>query len=169
MDEFNAIFREATANVSADYFRLPVVDSPAVYRERLYCYELYHQLRLRWPTESRYRLNGEIDKRSHRYFAEDAWAPKPDFLIHVPGSDDNSIVIVKTVDNLRNNEVLKDLDTLNQFMERAGYRRGIHLVFGTTAAATLDVLQRAGLDINQLRGVELWGHSEVGLPAERAA
>ena len=116
MDEFDAIFRAATANISPEYFRLTVVCSPAIYRERVYCYELYHQLRLRWPEDSRYRLNGEIDKRGHPYFMEDRWAPKPDFLIHVPESNDNFLIVeVKTLDNLGRNEVMKDFGTLRRF------------------------------------------------------
>jgi hypothetical protein len=37
------------------------------YRERVYCYELYHQMRRRWPLNCEYSLNGEVDKRGHPY------------------------------------------------------------------------------------------------------
>ena len=168
MNGFDDIFREATANISQEYFYLPVVWSPPIYRERVYCYELYHQLRRLWPEDSRYRLNGEIDKRGHPYFREDGWAPKPDLLVHVPGSHDNYAVIeAKTVDNLRSQEVLKDIDTLARFTDDVGYVRGIHLVFGASATETLDVLHRAKIDVGQLGRIEFWGQPEPGLAAER--
>lgn len=149
---------------------MPVHESPGVYRERVYCYELYHQLRLRWPSDCPYRLNGEIDKRGHPYFADDGWSPKPDFLIHVPGSGDNLLIIeVKTADSLQRRDVLKDLDTLHQFIRRAGYRRAMHLVFGAAATETMDALSRAGLDRETFPEVEFWGHSKPGLPAEPLA
>jgi hypothetical protein len=170
MDGFDNIFREATANISREYFLLPVVRSPAIYRERVYCYELYHQLRRRWPEDERYRLNGEIDKRGHPYFTEDRWAPKPDLLVHVPGSHDNYAVIeVKTADNLRNREVLKDIETLVRFTNDVGYVRGIHLVFAASATETLDVLRRAKIDPGTLGRIEFWGQVEPGMAAEQSA
>ena len=169
MDGFDNIFREATANISREYFLLPVVWSPDIYRERVYCYELYHQLRRRWPDDCRYRLNGEIDKRGHPYFREDDWAPKPDLLVHVPGSHDNYAVIeVKTANNLRNQEVLKDIDTLARFTQDVGYVRGIHLVFGASATETLDLLLHGKADPKALGRVEFWGQVALGVAAERA-
>jgi hypothetical protein len=169
MDGFDDIFREATANISREYFLLPVVWSPSIYRERVYCYELYHQLRRHWPEETTpYRLNGEIDKRGHPYFTEDDWSPKPDLLVPVPGSHNNYAVIeVKTADNLRNREVLKDIDTLTRFINEAGYARGIHLVFGASATETLDLLSRAKIDPDRLGRLEFWGQPEPRVAAER--
>jgi len=170
MDEFDGILRQATASIAPEYFRLPVVGGAVVFRERVYCYELYHQLRLLWPKDCGFRLNGEVDKRSHPYFAENGWAPKPDFLIHAPGSNNNYLVIeVKSVDSLMSGGVLKDLSTLGRFKAEAGYRRAMHLVFGTTGAAMLEVVRRAALDPERVRGIEFWGHPEPGRAAEPAA
>jgi hypothetical protein len=170
MDGFDTIFHRATVSISPEYFQLPIVGGSAVFRERVYCYELYHQLRLLWPRDSGYRLNGEVDKRSHPYFVENDWAPKPDFIVHAPGSNDNYLVIeVKTVDGLTTKEVLKDLHTLARFRAEAGYRRAIHLAFGSSGAATLNLLRRAELDASALGGIEFWGHPEPRRPAERAA
>src|SRR5258706_11989513 len=93
MKELNEILREATAGIEADYYRLSIDGGPSIYRERVYCYELYHQMRLRWPARCKFRINGEIDKRSHPYFVNDASGPKPDLLVHVPGSGDNHAII----------------------------------------------------------------------------
>ena len=38
--------QDATAAIGEEYFRLPIHGSDPAYRERVYCYELYHQTRL---------------------------------------------------------------------------------------------------------------------------
>ena len=45
MDELTQILEQATAAIASEYFRLPVWNADPVYRERVYCYELYHQMR----------------------------------------------------------------------------------------------------------------------------
>ena len=40
----------AVSRIAHGYFQLPVADADALYRERVYCYELYHQLRCLWET-----------------------------------------------------------------------------------------------------------------------
>ena len=68
MDGFNKILQAATAMVPKEYFLLSLHGADPIYRERVYCYELYHQLRCLWPAETPYRLNGEVDKRNHHIF-----------------------------------------------------------------------------------------------------
>jgi hypothetical protein len=95
MHELDDILLQATAAISGEYFLLPVHGADPVHRERVYCYELYHQMRLRWPApeDCTYRLNGEIDKGGHPYFGSERVKPKPDLLVHVPGTGDNYAVI----------------------------------------------------------------------------
>jgi hypothetical protein len=64
MEQFTQILREATAAIPPEYFLLPIHGGDSVYRERVYCYEFYHQMRRLWPPDCPYRLNGEVDKRS---------------------------------------------------------------------------------------------------------
>ncbi len=59
-------FRMAASHVPKEYFQLPVmgVEEP-IYRERVYCYELYHHLRKAWPQSlALYSLSGEIEEGS---------------------------------------------------------------------------------------------------------
>lgn len=124
MDELSGLLADAAAAVAPEYFHLPIHGSDPVYRERVYCYELYHQLRLRWPAASPYRLNGEIDKRAHPYFADGA-APKPDLLVHEPGTGRNHAIFeVKSLHGQADGTV-KDLDTLCRFRHDTGYERAI--------------------------------------------
>lgn len=68
MEQLTRILAEATASVGPEYFLLPIDGADPIYRERVYCYELYHQMRRRWPDDRRYILNGEVDKSAHPYF-----------------------------------------------------------------------------------------------------
>ena len=46
IERFLKLLIEATARVPLHYFQLPVAErEDPIYRERVYCYELYHQLR----------------------------------------------------------------------------------------------------------------------------
>lgn len=65
MDELGTILSEAAGAVDAMYFQLNIDGGDPVYRERVYCYELYHQMRCRWPSDGQFYLNGEVDKSAH--------------------------------------------------------------------------------------------------------
>lgn len=119
------------------------------------------------PTRSQRR---DRQARGHHYSREDGGAPKSDLLIHVPGSDENYAVIeVKTVDNLRKREIIKDIGTLAQLTNDLGYARGIHLVFGAPATETLDVLHRSEVNPQGFGRIEFWGQAEPGVAAERSS
>jgi hypothetical protein len=58
---FAGMLATDSARIEADYFQLPLADADAVYRVRVYCYELYPQLRLLWgnyASEARTKLPG---------------------------------------------------------------------------------------------------------------
>ena len=60
---------------------------PSKLRERVFCYELYHQIRKK-QEESAYRdidVNGEPDKRGQERFAH-ITGPIPDMIIHKAGA-----------------------------------------------------------------------------------
>jgi hypothetical protein len=120
VEGFNEILQDATAEVLREYFVLSLHGADPIYRERVYCYELYHQLRCLWPAETPYRLNGEVDKRNHPYF-QDASQPKPDLIVHQPGTGDNFAVIEVKAAGAENRAMMKDLHTLTLFGQ-VGYR-----------------------------------------------
>lgn len=81
----------ASSQVGSDYFQMPVAgQTDAEYRERVYCYELYHRWRSHWVEGFPYSLSGEIDKHGHPIIRGD---PKPDFLVHVPGRMANLLIV----------------------------------------------------------------------------
>jgi hypothetical protein len=172
MDNFETLLKEATRRVASDYFQLPIAGKDgAVYRERVYCYELYHQLRLNWPVDSEYRLSGEVDKNGHPLI----WGGnldnvKPDFLVHVPGRMWNAVAMEVKAVTLDAIGLRKDLRTLTAFTrDPANYKRAILLVYGGDALRRVRQLASA-LVVQRVKGidptaVELWVHS---MPGEEA-
>ena len=132
--ELQARLAAATSRIEKPFFQLEVAGGERFYRERVYSYELYHQLRLSWGA-CKYSLNGEIDKSSHSHFRGSRYArAKPDLLVHVPGSmDDNlAIVEIKSIEG-ENSGWMKDLEKLSWFVTKAAYAAGMFLVYGGTA------------------------------------
>ena len=167
--EFDRILAEAAAEIKREWFKLPMSGRDAVYRERVYCYELYHQMRCRWPKGSRWRLNGEVDKLNHPDF-EDC-APKPDLLVHVPGGPLNYAVIeVKSCSGAKKERIEEDIKKLVRFTQRikSVYDRAIYLIFGRdnrrVAEDVWEILQNYGQEAAR---VEFWVHSRVGEQAVR--
>jgi hypothetical protein len=125
MKELTPILTDATAAIEPEYFLLNIAGGDPVYRERIYSYELYHQMRLRWPEGCPFWLNGEVDKSGHALLAAlGADGRKPDLLVHRPGSmaGNYAILEVKSAGAL-NGGVDKDIDTLSLFRNDVGYRR----------------------------------------------
>jgi hypothetical protein len=166
VDDFVTKLREATGRVEAPYFQVQSASadgSSVVYRERVYCYELYHQLREAMGETSPYTLMGELDKRGHEITGG---AKVPDFLFHVPGTMNGNLVVmeVKRIDNNNDDEISKDCEKLRKFVEEeAKYKGAIYLVFGSEGEQIDRFLQRAKQKLRGLRNgvfVLLW-HKQV--------
>ena len=110
-----------------------------VYRERVYAYELYHQLRHRWPADWPYSLAGEVDKSRHPIvrggYLDKA---KPDLLVHVPREMDKNLIALeikplRSVHNQRERDRFQlDIRKLVAFRQHpANYASAVLLVFGT--------------------------------------
>lgn len=167
MHKFTELLITATSRIIQQYFHLNIDGGDPVYRERVYCYELYHQLRSVWPDVTKYYLNGELDKAAHPILRElGADYAKPDFLIHTPGSmkGNNTIIEVKS-SKAQSNGIIKDLKTLSLFRERVGYKRAIYLVFGYDAAEIVEQVQQIASGMHCLQPIELWLHEAPSKPA----
>jgi len=137
MKDFNRFMeclKKAGVEMDKHYFQLPVAGrEEPVFRERVYCYELYHQLRNALGDDFPYKLDGEVDKAGHPIIRPTLGAKKPDFIVHVPGDMNQNLVVieVKPITVKDNLEALKhDLETLQAFLYKAKYYRAIMLVYG---------------------------------------
>ncbi len=118
--------------IEQHYFKITVAEAKeSVYRERVYCYELYHHLRSVLGDEFSYKLDGELDKMNHPQIYEKIGAKKPDFVVHVPGDMNRNLVVIEvkpiltSIDRLR-----EDLVTLKKFIDDGKYYRAIMLIYG---------------------------------------
>jgi hypothetical protein len=54
MMQLNRILETATAGITSAYFHVAIDGGDPIYRERVYAYELYHQMRSHWPQDTPY-------------------------------------------------------------------------------------------------------------------
>lgn len=162
---FLTLLAQATASIPPHYFQLPVADlEDPIFRERVYSYELYHQLRTLLAMDDElayYELSGEIDKRGHPVIRPCA----PDFVVHVPGTMFENLVAIEVKPiNAGQAGIEKDRNNLEYFVTDAGYRCGVQLVYG----GDRDALRRF---INVYRDaderIKLVWHAGPGRPAAR--
>lgn len=167
MNELSEILQVATAGVEAMYFHLNIDGGDPVFRERVYCYELYHQMRKNWPADCQYFLNGELDKRAHPILRElGADHAKPDLLIHTPGAMAGNYAIIEVKHSTVAGGVRKDLETLDLFVRKVGYKRAIYLIYGWEANAEgVAKIEAIANEFQELVPIEVWLHSEVNQPA----
>lgn len=175
MQGFDALLANATQGVAEHYFQLPVAgkENPS-YRERVYCYELYHQLRLRWPAGSDFSLAGEVDKRGHPLVRGNGLdSIKPDMLVHMPGNMGANYAAIEVKSVLADAAGLaKDLRTLTAFRRHGEYGRAIFLIYGSPADGPklferLHVAARMEPSLVQLQLIEVWQHAAPGQAALR--
>jgi hypothetical protein len=154
---------ESLKAIEKRYFQIEIhteenVDNVPVWRERAYCYELYHQLRCQLNNCPRradpssinqsegidfpYTLHGEISKDGHHKIEKifgKGRAPNPDFVVHVPGNiypDANLVVIEVKRSSCRKKYAQNDINKLEKFIRsdenKSGlYKHGIFLIFGS--------------------------------------
>ena len=170
MESFCELLEIATGRVPEEYFQLPIDgrDDP-VYRERVYCYELYHQLRVLWPDESQYSLGGEVDKAGHPLIRDNGLDNcKPDFLVHIPGNMGGNFAVVE-VKPIRSSRqaVQKDIETLANFVTHAQYEKAIYLFYGNPDHGRGLELASEEVEAQVAVDIELWHHPAPGDQAVR--
>jgi hypothetical protein len=125
---------KAGEKIERHYFQIAVADlEKPIFRERVYCYELYHQLRNILKKTFPYKLDGEMDKNGQPLFRNELEAKKPDFIVHVPGEMGRNLVIIEVKPIIvkdKINELRKDIETLKNFLNKAHYYRAIMLLYG---------------------------------------
>jgi hypothetical protein len=105
------------------------------YQERPFAYEFYHQLQLLKEREQidfgKYYIHPEVNKKYQHYFEE---GKIPDFIIHVPNSDENLAVIEFKLTN--NPKIKEDLAKIVEFKTntKLKYKYGIEIIIGDTNA-----------------------------------
>lgn len=164
MPEFTAIFETALSRINKEYFQIQIDGGDPVYRERVYCYELYHQLRCLWPPGSPYRLNGELDKTSHKKLQNLGMRrEKPDLLVHQPGNMTGNYAVIEVKTELATPGAIKsDLVKLSKFISNIGYQRAIYLIYGYESEKLIESVEDVARTVQGLQTIELWIHNASG-------
>lgn len=135
---FRTALDEAIQRVPQEYFQVRRYDDDDPEpRERAYCYELYHQLRIKLRPEFPYTLHGEIDKAGHATIVACFGAgsrPNPDFIVHKPSGmapGDNLVIMEVKASDESVKAVAEDIKKIETFRQCVGYAYGIMLFFGS--------------------------------------
>ena len=138
VESFIQLIRDALENVGDEYYKLTTTYwTLGVVRERIFCYELYHQMRLiqsaRGLTDV--QIHGEIDKSEHVALDSDA-RKNPDFVFHVPGMMKGNAIVVEVKGKIEGNYqegVYKDIVTLSKFTDNKHYyHSGVLIIYNYT-------------------------------------
>jgi len=150
-NKFRELLTEALREIIFPYFATPVAgQDDEIARERLFCYELYHQLRCVCDAnEFGYWLGGELDKSGHPIIRGDL---KPDLVVHEPGDMDRNLCVieVKPIDGSKSG-FKKDIKSLTTFVKEYSYHACILLVFGNSEDAQSVIRRKINCDPDILR------------------
>ncbi len=164
----------ASSQVGAEYIQLPVAgQEEPEYRERVYCYELYHRWRSHWPAFYKFSLSGEVDKSGHPLIRQ---GDKPDFLVHVPGQMKNLLVLEVKPRNTNIAKMVKDLIKLTRFRRELGQEANYHAayfwIYGASEEEWSSKRDQIVQKVDRNREVDLslvscFLHERAGIPAFR--
>ncbi len=140
IEDIIGIITKAAVQVTEKYLRLTTTYEPSgIVRERVFCYELYHQLRLILDDSNKLTLNGEIDKRGHKDFkAKDR--KNPDFVFHIPGQHFGNTIIFEVKGTLDKKGIIKDFETIITFISTYQYQAGVFLLYNNSLKSLMHVL-----------------------------
>ena len=138
VESFVEMITGSLENVGDEYYKITTTyESSGIVRERVFCYELYHQMRLvqyeRGLTDA--QIHGEIDKSGHVAFDKNT-RKNPDFVFHVPGMMQGNAIVVEIKGKLEGTYqegVYKDIVTLSKSTDNKHYyHSGVLIIYNYT-------------------------------------
>ena len=138
VESFVEMITGSLDNVGDEYYKITTIyESSGIVRDRVFCYELYHQMRLvqsaRGLTDV--QIHGEIDKSGHIAFDRNA-RKNPDFVFHIPGMMQGNAIVVEVKGKIEGNYqegVYKDIVTLSKFTNNKHYyHSGVLIIYNYT-------------------------------------
>ena len=138
IESFVEMIKGSLDNVGDEYYKITTTyESSGIVRERVFCYELYHQMRsvqsARGLTDV--QIHGEIDKSGHIAFDRNS-RKNPDFVFHVPGMMKGNAIVVEVKGKIEGNYqegVYKDIVTLSKFTNNKHYyHSGVLIIYNYT-------------------------------------
>jgi hypothetical protein len=140
------VVKEALQDINGAYFKVPTTYRPAgIVRERVFCYELYHQIRARMDAHP-LLINGEIDKRGHVDFRPRD-RKNPDFVFHANAAHRYNTLVIE-VKGLISEHIFKDFKTIRSFITRYQYEAGLFILYNHSFQ---ELMQKMGDRIRRLK------------------
>ena len=131
--------KEAIEKIESKFYKIISANGKERIRERVFCYELYHQLRL-IEFDYKFDIHGELDKAG--FYDIDVI---PDFLFHKQGSDENYCVI-EVKGKIDSKGIRKDFKTLRKFLVVQkgieAYKLAIFFLFNNSLEDFINYLKR---------------------------
>lgn len=171
MNEHIRFIYDGILNIPLDYFYCETREGRKQYNERVFCYELYHQLRILMPkylTQINKRLDGEIPKvlryGSPPYFGieyaitdkERDFKAIPDMVIHENQKNRKGQYLILEVKNSPNKVNVKwDLIKILSYIEQLKYEIGIYLQVNHLFNELKEQIKES-FDQKQLQEEDLW-------------
>ncbi len=146
IENFLSFFLKAIDNVGSEYYSIKTTyDTDGIVRERVFCYELYHQFRTLTGDDYPYAFHGELDKRGHSEIYR-LHQKTPDFLIHKPGSMEYNKVIIEVKGIIRNRDVIVDIKKIHSYLTKVKYKYGVFLLFNHSFEDLQENISSTSLD-----------------------
>ena len=131
---------KAYFNVGENYLHPKSASGDINAQERIFSYEFYHQIRklqesnkyeYKFLKESTLNIEGER-KKSNRYKKDKKCInlKQPDIIIHIPGNNENNLLLIEIKRIERRDNIIEDLEKLKCFIGKLDYKYGISLIFG---------------------------------------
>lgn len=120
-----------------------------IQRERIFCGELYHQMR-GLGEHLGYMINIEPNKKRHPIIERQCGSVDPDIVVHRPGymgpEDNLAVIEIKASAGDLTDGIEKDLNTINCMTTiNNGYHGGVVIVFGPlTDSKKENLIKRIG-------------------------
>jgi hypothetical protein len=122
----------ATRKIEPEFFRLSehgLADQN--YRTRVYCYELFHQLRCCVPHNNWHVLSHDVHRLHLPLFNRLFKRNIPDFMLHVPTEVAPNLIVINVRPINSGSQVIeKEVATLKRFTTKSGGRQAISLIYG---------------------------------------
>ena len=145
MDNFGVFLIKGLKEVAFEYFQAKTVDNIIQYNERVFCYELYHQLRLLdRGSLPNYSINGEIPKQlqfpsigdygiytniKYDFTDIDKHRITPDIVIHESQENKDGQHLIIEVKNSKNKVTTIDWDLykLLVYVDKLNFKKGVYI------------------------------------------
>ncbi|MCC3359422.1 hypothetical protein [Bacillus sp. REN16] len=138
-NNYTDFFVRALDNVGKEYYKVKTTYGEIV-RERVFCYELYHQMRM---IQDKYELtnislSAEIDKRGHNGFKRRD-QKNPDFVFHQYGTFKRNEIVIEVKGSLGRG-IFKDFETLSVYCNRYQYKHAYFILYNSNVNQLIDYI-----------------------------